>query len=355
MDRYSKGIAHLFVIIILALAVVGGIGYYAYKNGQISFISKNQTVTPPSPRTSEVTNWETYKSENYNFEFMYPDNLKIANRGPGPHESVVDSIDFTSMDNPQIFNLTIYSTRDTLSDFIKKNLNILFPPNMQKESSFETEHISVEKYLYKESSPNLPISFIYFFSNQANIFAFQVSNANDEKVNIADQILSTFRFLDTTASGNSDLSSFTNSVYKFSIRYPSSWTVYTPNTVDGSCKTDAENKNLVIFSKTKLTNCGFVGEQLTPQDADVTVRVHETEWEDPYNILGTPDSLINIAGETAAKYIFDENSELPNVKATRIYFNRKNKGYLIFLKQKDLLGNYDAIYDQIISTLEFYD
>lgn len=35
MNKNSKGITSLFVIIILALAIVGGLGYYAFKKGQI--------------------------------------------------------------------------------------------------------------------------------------------------------------------------------------------------------------------------------------------------------------------------------------------------------------------------------
>ncbi len=36
-----KGIVSVFVLIILALVVVGGVGYYAYKNGQINLIPRS--------------------------------------------------------------------------------------------------------------------------------------------------------------------------------------------------------------------------------------------------------------------------------------------------------------------------
>lgn len=232
MNRNSKGFSEIIIIIIFSLVVVGGIGYYSYKNGQIKLNPSQNKDISPTPDSTD--NWKTYKNEDYKLEFMYPDYLKIANRGPGPHESVVDNIDFINTDNIQIFSLTIYSTKNTLSDFIKKNLNILFPPNMQKESSFETEHISADKYLYRENSPNLPISFIYFFSNQTNIFAFQISNANDEKVNIADQILSTFMFTDKSSpTPRQTPNSYTNNQVGFSINLPANWVAEPTQIIDG--------------------------------------------------------------------------------------------------------------------------
>jgi len=71
--------------------------------------------------------------------------------------------------------------------------------------------------------------------------------------------------------------------------------------------------------------------------------------------LGVPDEKVKIAGENATKYYFTEKSELPNIQATRIYFNHKGKDYLIFLKQIDKKGKYDPTYDQILSTFTFLD
>ncbi len=48
MNINSKGFAHLFLLIVLALVVVGGIGYYTYKNGQIR-LTPQQDQPPPTP------------------------------------------------------------------------------------------------------------------------------------------------------------------------------------------------------------------------------------------------------------------------------------------------------------------
>ncbi len=113
-----------------------------------------------------------------------------------------------------------------------------------------------------------------------------------------------------------------------------------------------ENVTIAEFSKTKLTDCGFIGEQIPPQDADITIWVENKEWE-KLNILNEPYQDISVAGEKATKFVFTEKSQLPNIQATRVYFNHNGKSYLIFLKQTDKKGSYDPIYDQVISTFKF--
>ena len=49
MNRNQKGFAHLFLILVLVLITVVGIGYYAYKNGQIK-------INQPTEKTIEISN-----------------------------------------------------------------------------------------------------------------------------------------------------------------------------------------------------------------------------------------------------------------------------------------------------------
>src|SRR3989344_1093768 len=56
MNKYSKGFAHVFILIILGLIVVGVI-YYAYKNGQVKLTSHQKEISP-SP-----TKFETQTSQ----------------------------------------------------------------------------------------------------------------------------------------------------------------------------------------------------------------------------------------------------------------------------------------------------
>ena len=73
--RMVLGFAHLFLILALALITFVGIGYYAYKNGQIKMSSlQNDNLTTPTPSASlaENENWNTYTDEEYNYSIKYP-------------------------------------------------------------------------------------------------------------------------------------------------------------------------------------------------------------------------------------------------------------------------------------------
>ncbi|KKR14130.1 MAG: hypothetical protein UT40_C0005G0059 [Candidatus Woesebacteria bacterium GW2011_GWA1_39_21b] len=45
MNNNSKGNVHLFLLIIVVIIAFTGIGYYAYKNGQISLTSSKDQVS----------------------------------------------------------------------------------------------------------------------------------------------------------------------------------------------------------------------------------------------------------------------------------------------------------------------
>jgi len=150
---------------------------------------------------------------------------------------------------------------------------------------------------------------------------------------------------------------YTNKVFGYSIKYPGFWFDQGPygGQAGYDCLENIDYGAIAEFSKTKLTDCGFVGEQLPPQEADVTIWVLNEKFPSLEKIISPNYSVTQIAGEKATKYPFTEKSELPNIQATRIYFNRGNKGYIIFLKQLDNKGTYDKLYDQILTTFRFLE
>lgn len=149
---------------------------------------------------------------------------------------------------------------------------------------------------------------------------------------------------------------YTNNEFGYEIKYPASWSIASPHGGESGyeCSESPEDASIVEFSKAKLKECGFIAEQLPPQEADITVWSLHQIWESSFQ-LSQPYEEIIFAGEKAIKYAFTEKSELPNVQATRIYFNHKGEGYLIFLKQTDKNGNYDQIYNQVLATFKFLD
>ena len=89
MSKKAKGFSEVLVIIILALIVIAGIGYFSYKNGQVKLSPRLNNPTPIaaslSPAYSIPTplpiNWvldkisggTLYKNSEYNFEVKFPD------------------------------------------------------------------------------------------------------------------------------------------------------------------------------------------------------------------------------------------------------------------------------------------
>ena len=80
MKNNSKGIVQIIIPIILAIAIVAGIGYFAFKNGQMKTIVQTDPYSPSlsdtwkdqlAPTSDLVKNWETYTNEEYGFESKY--------------------------------------------------------------------------------------------------------------------------------------------------------------------------------------------------------------------------------------------------------------------------------------------
>jgi len=148
---------------------------------------------------------------------------------------------------------------------------------------------------------------------------------------------------------------YTNNAFGYEIKYPIDWQITAPSgEISGSgCLENPGDVPIIEFSKTKLTGCGFLAEQLPPQEAEITIWANNQEWEKLNLFVDQPYEEIVLAGEKAVKYPFTEKSELPNIQATRIYFNHKGRGYLMFIKQIDQKGNYDLVYNQILATFKF--
>ena len=80
MRQNLRGFAHLFVPLIFALIVFVGIGYYAYKNGQIKIVlPQKQTASTPTPKLNvasvDTELWSHYINTTYGFTIKYPINL----------------------------------------------------------------------------------------------------------------------------------------------------------------------------------------------------------------------------------------------------------------------------------------
>src|SRR3989344_8625754 len=81
---HKYGHAHIFLLIVIVLVGIAGIGYFAYKNGQVKIPSPNNPLSSATPPVSSIdtSNWKTYKNEAYGFEVKYPPPMYIDDSYP---------------------------------------------------------------------------------------------------------------------------------------------------------------------------------------------------------------------------------------------------------------------------------
>lgn len=123
---------------------------------------------------------------------------------------------------------------------------------------------------------------------------------------------------------------YINKLFGYEVKHPKDWYLAGPygGQAGYDCLSDPENVAIIEFSKAELKECGFVAEQIPPQEADITIWVRQQEIAEAEFKMYKEQA--SIAGIKARKYIFTEKSELPNVQATRIAFNFNGRGYLIY-------------------------
>lgn len=106
MTNNQKGFAQVLLIILVFLTGIGGVAYFAFKNGQIKINPKSnspitasptQVITTPVPDVP--SNWETYSSPDNDYSFKHPSGIKSDTGAGGVG---FESIRFVFMGQKQI-------------------------------------------------------------------------------------------------------------------------------------------------------------------------------------------------------------------------------------------------------------
>ncbi|MDX1608150.1 MAG: PsbP-related protein [Candidatus Spechtbacterales bacterium] len=230
----EEKIAVPLMLVITAL-VLGGI-FYAVNVAEEDF--KEATQVPPvvkSEKKDPTANWQTYRNEEYGFEFKYPEGWEVGNDKVRTIEERDTTLPHDGPGEPQISTEPLAQVRwfdvsqNSASSWLDEECN---------EESIETGYLNeagAEKYESAQCKSKTRICefgscFSYYMAyfednNSQNRIMLHLSVLEDFETGnfekffpVFEQILSTFRFIDTVDTSN--WQTYRNEEYGFEIKYP---------------------------------------------------------------------------------------------------------------------------------------
>lgn len=188
MTKRSKGFVHLLFIILIVIAGIGVVGYFAYEN---RFATLNFSDSKPSPSTSndKTTNWKKYVNKNLNYEISIPPQYEINSYGDR-------NADGENPGTPHEYDLWIYISKP--EEKLPKDkvmlmgfINFKYPnPNLVKVDELIND-IKFEKY-YNSAGNTVWYIPINPKQKKPEFFIEVTTGKIDEET--VKQILSTFKF-----------------------------------------------------------------------------------------------------------------------------------------------------------------
>jgi len=178
----------IIILIIVGVLILSGVSYGAY----YWWPKNNKPVVAPA--IYETANWQTYRNEEYGFEFKYPSQFYVVSESLGNAESgnirfsvALDDIQFKGQDRFRRYTTVSVQEKSSLQNFLNGLVN-----DMTGEKLIVTkqEKVSDSPLLYKIYIGNLD-SF-QGVAIKDNIYFHIVSGSGPT----VDQILSTFKFTD---------------------------------------------------------------------------------------------------------------------------------------------------------------
>ncbi|MEK7552835.1 MAG: hypothetical protein AAB505_01880 [Patescibacteria group bacterium] len=183
MTNKNRGFSSIILIIIVIL-VLGG-GYWLWQN---------QLGSPTSKLVPD--DWQTYRNEEYGFEFGYPSNWTIEIPGEGDRFYEESGFFFIGLDRQNrqtnsvgapILGLAIHGNEKDLDSFF------VFNDLKGEKKDVIISGVSARQNLSigQNGKPAISVGFIV---NKNGFLLSSFDSEGDETVNLANQILSTFRF-----------------------------------------------------------------------------------------------------------------------------------------------------------------
>ncbi len=203
----QKGLAPIIIVILIAVALGG---YLLYKQQPKPTLSSPQTTySTSSPTTDETANWKTYTNSIYQFSFDYPQDWSFN----------TPSLEDKHSNNKSVLQINISSDSDIKNKILLENqkdilsMTVVIWDNRSKTldqgiaewdkffqnpspTSTSTKSVNQITWITRELTniSNIPIK--QYITKKGNYLYILTASPQDSTfINLADQILSTFKFI----------------------------------------------------------------------------------------------------------------------------------------------------------------
>jgi len=339
----------LVLLLTILLGVAGALAFLLLKtqvksNPQTP-ISQN---TNPTPKTNTAqteisvpNNWKTYENTKFNYELKYPDNwigstFVADSDGSLLADSSTVIFKINNLNN-DYYNNTMYIDQ-CISDSDENGLYTVDPINPSRKEELINGIVMKQLSGINGNGLNHIAYIIKTPNNHCLRITFTYDKESLENKNIFDQILSTFKFINTYRS-------YKNETLKYSVNIPENWIIDTKNDLEGIFTVDSSypGTRVHIFKdikKTPLfdTNFQFWYEKPANKNSQDNIYKYDSITVDDNNAVQI--------------YVKSENDEPIDQLITWVSHNEDNY-FISIYGSPDLIKRYLGDYNNLILTFKF--
>src|SRR3989344_213171 len=333
-SKFSKPV--ITYLVIIGIFVVGYFVLAKYQSWW-PFGSLTQQTTP-SPTTSNITaNWKTYQNTKNNYELKYPDTWEI-DAGPGvdqdgpdlPEISLFNSSSATDRSirieaNPYPHEVDKIYTCSGLADCAQKYDS--FFQVSEGDTIVGKQNIkfagtdAIQERINRQQGSWVHLRTFIFHNNSFFVINFTTKATDFDSGKIEyDQIISTFRFTNSSPALQNDWKTYRNTSYIYSFRYPVNFTIYTgtnqakeeviPPTATSDKVFLTDNKAFLFCCEALVTSVSIIPDSVDIKDWRKYVEVPDYQIKSQKEII--------FAGRKALEVRFSVGIESPGARVILI-------------------------------------